>query len=107
MGRIVHEAPITDCVLPPAAADEYEGCSFLYGELAVQLADYYESENRRLFNITIKTHYNCHSGLMGRFLHPKLSWCYNHEDFMMYCRKMSKACAHGPRMDLVQKEIME
>jgi hypothetical protein len=107
MDQIVHEAPITDWVLPPVVATEYEECAFLYGELSVKIADYYEKQGRRLFNITIKTHYICHAGLMGRFLHPKLSWCYKHEDFMMYCRKMSKACAHGSRMDLVQKKIME
>ena len=57
---------------------EQSGPLYTYGlqmaQLHVQLSDFYSSHDKRLFNITNKTHAYLHVLQLSRFIHPSLVW---------------------------------
>ena len=50
---------------------------------------------RKLFHITIKSHYLMHVCLQAPCLNPRLGWCYSGEDFVQPIKKIAKSCSYG------------
>ena len=105
MDRITTDYP--GWVVPEPFTTEYETCAFTYASFTARVAQKYEAKSQRLFNITIKMHYLCHMGLMARYLHPKLMWNYQQEDFMMWVRRICRSCAFGSKLNGVSRKMMK
>ena len=95
-----------DWALPADVSTEYEDLAFLYAGLVCRLGNHYETLNYRLFDTTIKLHYLVHAALMAKHLHPRLSWCYQAEHFMLYVRTLCKSCIPGSSMPFVHNKMV-
>ena len=60
-----------------------------------------------LFNCTTKFREMWHIMDMGRFLNPRLSWCYSFEDFIGRLKRAAAACFSGTPMYNVPGKLME
>ena len=49
----------------------------------------------QLFSAPMKCHYLLHAAMQGRYLHPKLTWCFTGEDFMKHSRRLLATCCQG------------
>ena len=86
--------------LPDFKAREFEHA--IWGFLTVQnsLGSFYPAEGCKLFDITPKSHYLAHLGLMARFINPRLGICFAGEDFM---GKVKMITASSARANTVYK----
>ena len=90
----------------PQAA-EYLETAFTYAAVATRLTQLCEASERKLFNVTIKLHALCHVAIFAKFVHPHLMWCYVHEDYMLYIRRLCQRCVHGSSTALTSMKMME
>jgi len=95
-----------DWALPAYVSTEYEDLAFVYAGLVCRLGGHYEVLHYRLFDTTIRLHYLVHAALMAKHLHPRLSWCYQAEHFMLYVRTLCKSCIPGSSMPLVHNKMV-
>ena len=80
---------------PDSVADEMVSAAKGYAQLNTALAYHYNSEGRRLFDVTIKMHFLIHAAQNSRYLNPRLGWCYSGEDFMNKARQLARSCMKG------------
>ena len=91
-----------DYRFPPDAAAEWERCTVAFVQLNTALGQYYHPRlPMKVFHFTIKYHYMLHIGLIGRYMNPRLGWCYAGEDFMKRCKSIVQACQDGSPAHLV------
>ena len=51
-----------------------------------------------LFNMTTKFHEVWHVIYFGRFLNPRMMWCYSFEDFIGKIKKAAQSCVCATQM---------
>ena len=93
--------------LEPVQADEYLATAFTYASVAQRLTQLCEASDRKLFNVTVKLHMMVHVAIFARFIHPCLAWCYVHEDYMLYIRRLCQRNVHGSSQALTSRKMME
>ena len=62
---------------------------------------------RRLFNITVKSHYLCHIALTCQWLNPRLGWCYGGEDLMHRLKILAASCCRARSIYKVFEKMNE
>ena len=78
----------------------------IWGVLAAQnsLAADMEKAHKKLFNVTIKSHYLAHSALRAEFINPWLEWCYAGESMMHTTKQLAASCvARSPPSRMYEK----
>lgn len=63
--------------------------------------DHFARAGMQLFHLTTKTHLLWHACHMARWLHPRFTWCYSGEDYMLHSRRLGQACLRGTKKPLV------
>ena len=58
-------------------------------------------------NMTTKFHEVWHILHMGRFLSPRMSWCYSFEDFIGKIKKSAQACVCGTPMHKIPSKVVD
>ena len=68
----------------------YNALGFYFSEIA--------RPAMKLFNMTVKAHMVGHCILQGRWVNPRLGWCYSGEHLMFYSRRILASCTkhNGP-----------
>ena len=92
--------------LPPAARKEFREVCFEFAAAQAALVDYYHPTTP-LHNITTKTHYLMHIGMIASFLNPSQGACWMGEDMMRVSRRLLAASAHGSGPARTQQTGME
>ena len=64
-------------------------------QLHVMLFEHFKSEERKIFNLTPKTHFVLHSLWLSRYIHPAMLWCYKGEATMHRLQVLWKSCLPG------------
>ena len=59
------------------------------------------------FNMTTKFHEVWHVLHLGRFLSPRMSWCYSFEDFIGKIKKSAQACVCGTPMHNIPNKVVD
>ena len=81
--------------LPPDAAEEFRRCfDFCLAQSAL-IAHYHPGV--ALYNVTTKSHYLMHLGMIAAFVNPSMGACWQGEDLMKVVRKMVGSCANGSK----------
>ena len=59
-----------------------------------------------LFNMTTKFHEVWHVVYFGRFLNPRMMWCYSFEDFIGKIKKAAQSCVAATKMHNIPGKLM-
>ena len=71
------------------------GCRMM--QICGQLQDFYKSENRKIFNLTSKSHFALHSLQFSKYVHPAVIWCFKGESHIHRQQQVWKSCLKGNR----------
>ena len=81
--------------LPPTEAEKFKKTMFSVGQLHKQLSEHFTAKEIRVFNFTAKSHMLMHLGLLSKYIHPKLGWCFQGEGFMRTVQTLLQSCVRG------------
>ena len=84
--------------LPPQQADSASQIALQMAQVHLLLMEHYKPLNRKVFNITSKTHFAIHAVLLGRHLHPHMVWCFSGETTMHRLQTLWKSCLSGVKL---------
>ena len=73
--------------------------------LYTSIADHYNSGGKKLWDITIKSHYLYHAAKAARWTNPRLSWTYSGEDYMQIMKRVGAASVRGTKPPLVGRKM--
>ena len=59
------------------------------------------------FNMTTKFHELWHILYLGRFLSPRMVWCYSFEDFIGKIKRSAQACVCGTPMQKIPEKVVD
>ena len=94
----------TDFTLPEEVANEFVHNAFLYVQHNSLLAN---AHKLPLFNVTVKLHYMLHGARNAKFLNPRMSWCFQGEDYMQHMRVLAHSCLRGNPMHQAQSKLLD
>ena len=94
----------TGFILPASVADEFLSNAVRYVQHNSLLANYL---GLPLFNITMKLHYMLHGARNAKFLNPRVSWCFQGEDYMQHMRVLAHSCLRGLSMEQAQSKLLD
>ena len=81
---------------PPAVRVKFRKACFTYVQSQAALINFYHPDIA-LYNVTTKSHYILHLGLICEFINPSLGACWQGEDMMRVVRRLLQSCANGAR----------
>ena len=93
-------------VLDGAASQELHERALSFVHVYTAVAQAYNTQGLRLFNVTIKMHYLVHASAEAGFLNPGLLWTYSGEDMMQRVRHLAASCARGTPPWLIGAKFM-
>ena len=70
------------------------------------LANYSMEHNILNYNIVVKLHCLWHICYHARYLNPRLTWCYEFEDFIGTIIAAAKACMAGSPLHIVGRKVL-
>ena len=76
-------------------AKQLESLIYHYNVGLTKLCHFFHAQGRFLFNFVPKNHYLFHLGQRGRFMSPKLAWCYQGEDLMNQVKGLAQGSYQG------------
>ena len=79
---------------PPDVAERFRQDCFQFAQCQNALIHHYHPDVP-LFNVTPKTHYVLHLGLIAKYINPGLGSCWAGEDLMQTARKLWQASCIG------------
>ena len=91
--QIIHEHK-HHAKFPAGVAAEFRRLCFRFGQCQDSLIRHFHPDTP-LFNVTVKTHYVLHLGLIAAYLNPHLGACWSGEDLMQIVRRLLVSCAPG------------
>ena len=66
------------------------------GHLQVLVESHFANEGGpHLFTTTSKLHGLAHSGLLSKYVSPRLVWCFTGEDYMHHIQVLAQSCLAG------------
>ena len=81
--------------LPPKAASKFATCVDGFLMLQHELQEHFRDEETRLFNVTEKSHFAQHCGILARHVSPRLLWCFSGEDQQRRVQELTQASVKG------------
>ena len=66
-------------------------------QLHAVLENHFKGLDRKLFNLTSKTHFVLHSLQLCEYIHRKMIWCFKGESTMHRLQTLWKSCLHGSK----------
>ena len=90
---------------PDHVALQFRKHCFNYYEVQASLIQFYHP-GIPLHNVTLKSHYLLHLGLMASYINPALGSCWQGEDMMRHIRKLVGSCANGSSPALAARTAM-
>ena len=79
---------------PDHVAKVFKDHCFDFYEVQASLIQHYHPDTP-LHNVTPKSHYLLHLGLIAAYMNPALGACWQGEDMMRHVRKLVASCANG------------
>ena len=64
------------------------------------------SAGKKLWNVTMKSHYAAHLAMQAEFCSPRLSWCYGSESMVGRISRLAQSCLAGTAAHLVSESLM-
>ena len=60
-----------------------------------------------LIAITLQLHYMLHGARATKFLNPRLSWCFQGDDYMQHMRVLAHSCLRGVYLEHAQSILLD
>ena len=81
---------------PANIAEDFTKTIFQMGHLQVLVESHFANEGGpHLFTTTSKLHGLAHSGLLSKYVSPRLVWCFTGEDYMHHIQVLAQSCLAG------------
>ena len=90
---------------PVAVAKRFRDHCFNFYEVQASLIEHYHPDTP-LHNVTTKSHYLLHIGLIASYMNPGLGACWQGEDMMRHIRTLVASCANGSSPALAARTAM-
>ena len=84
-------------------SESIENTLVLYGALAAEA----QRMKKAKWSIVNKHHFLFHIGQQGRWLNPRLSWCYQSEDFMRLIGRIASTVMMGTGILNLSRKVVE
>ena len=92
--------------MPPRARIQFRAACFGFADAQSALVDAYHP-NTPLHNISSKTHYIMHLGMIAQYINPHQGACWQGEDMMRVSRRLLQSASPGSRIDVSMKTAMD
>ena len=105
-------ARIHVCGVPPATkgpvANDLLSSALVHYQVFWNLREHFRQEQSQLFVLTSKAHSLIHlCAGSGDTLNPRLTWCYQAEDFMGKMRVLAHSCTRGAKDLTVSRSMVD